>query len=108
MNLTPFPMSYMSLWGLCMIVDIVDYGEEDNRKFVEYNVSGLPLSQIELLNENLDEKTAVVGDSLIIKMYFSDELYPFQSDDAKLRLEDFIAREEIEMNVFLSSFLEDI
>ena len=91
-----------------MIVDVVDYGEEDNRKFIEYRVSGLPLSQIELLNENLDENTIISDNSLKIKMYFSDELYPFQSDEAQLRLEDFIAREEIEMNVFLSSFLEDI
>ena len=41
-------------------------------------------------------------------MYFEKDLYPFQSDVAKLRLDDFIAREEIEMNVFLSSFLEDM
>jgi hypothetical protein len=41
-------------------------------------------------------------------MYFDERLYPFQSDVAKFRLDDFIAREEIEMNVFLSSFLEDM
>ena len=41
-------------------------------------------------------------------MYFDDELYPFQSEVAKFRLDDFIAREEIEMNLFLSSFLEDM
>ena len=41
-------------------------------------------------------------------MYFDEELYPFQSDVAKIRLDDFIAREEIEMNVFLSGFMEDI
>jgi hypothetical protein len=34
-------------------------------------------------------------------------MFPFQSNEAKNKIEDFIAREEIEMNVFLSSFLED-
>ena len=43
-----------------------------------------------------------------MKIYFEEELYPFQSDAAKIRLDDFIAREEIEMNVFLSGFLEDM
>ena len=41
-------------------------------------------------------------------MYFDEDLYPFQSDAAKIRMDDFIAREEIEMNVFLSSFLDDM
>lgn len=63
---------------------------------------------MDYLNSNLDEKTSIDGDILRIKMYFDDELYPFQSDVAKFRLDDFIAREEIEMNVFLSSFLEDM
>ena len=42
------------------------------------------------------------------KMYFDEKLYPFQSDVAQFRLDDFIVREEIEMFVFLSSFLEDM
>ena len=60
------------------------------------------------LNDNLDEETKIDGDVLNLKMYFDEKLYPFQSDVAKLRLDDFIAREEIEMNIFLSSFLEDM
>lgn len=91
-----------------MIVDIVDYGEENNQKFVEYSVRGLSQNQMEFLNRELCEKTSIDGDVLIIKMYFTDELYPFQSDAAQFRLDDFIAREEIEMNVFLSGFLEDM
>ena len=43
-----------------------------------------------------------------LKMYFEDSLYPLQSDAAKFKLEDFIAREEIEMDMFLASFLEDM
>ncbi len=91
-----------------MIVKILDYGDEDNQKFIEYGVFGLTLDQMEFLDENLEEKTSIDEDSFKLKMYFSQDLYPFQSDVAQYRLDDFISREEIEMNVFLSSFLEDM
>lgn len=91
-----------------MIVKITDYGKTDCGNFVEYDVSGLSLNQMEFLNDNLDEETQIEGKVLKLKLYFDDELYPFQSEVAQFRLEDFIAREEIEMNVFLSSFLEDM
>lgn len=91
-----------------MIVRIEDYGDENNSKFVEYHVEGLSDSQIAFLDEKLEEETVADGDILKIKMYFEEGLYPFQSDAAKVRLDDFIAREEIEMNVFLSGFLEDM
>lgn len=91
-----------------MDVKISDYGDEGNEKYVEYLVRGLSLNQMEFLNNNLDEETSLEGDVLRIKMHFNDELYPFQSEVAKYRLDDFIAREEMEMNVFLSSFLEDM
>lgn len=90
-----------------MIVKISDYGDENSKKFIEYDVLGLNEGQINYLDEHLEEQTRVCEDILKIKMFFTDELYPFQSDVAKIRLDDFIAREEIEMNVFLSSFLED-
>ena len=91
-----------------MDVKISDYGDEGNEKYVEYLVRGLSSNQMEFLNSNLDEETSLEEDILRIKMYFDEELYPFQSDVSKFRLDDFIAREEIEMNVFLSSFLEDM
>ena len=97
----------MSSWVVLMIVKISNYGNENNQKFVEYSVFGLSSNQMEFLDSNLEEETVIEGDVLTIKMYFSDELYPFQSDVAKLKLDDFIAREEIEMNLFLSSFLEE-
>lgn len=90
-----------------MIVNISDYGDDGNSKFVEYTVSGLLDSQMNYLMEKLDEETSIVDGDLIIKMYFEDRLYPFQSDVAKIRLDDFIAREEIEMGMFISSFLDD-
>ncbi len=91
-----------------MIVKIMNYGDENDSKFIEYHVESLSKDQLVFLNENLDEETTVDEDILRIKIYFEEELYPFQSDAAKIRLDDFIAREEIEMNVFLSSFLEDM
>ncbi|WP_296881174.1 DUF5750 family protein [uncultured Methanobrevibacter sp.] len=91
-----------------MIVEIVDYGVESGKYFIEYSVSGLSLNQMEFLNSELSEKTEICGDIFKIKMYFNEKLYPFQSDVAKMRIDDFIAREEIEMNIFLSSFLEDM
>ena len=91
-----------------MIVKIVDYGDDDARKFIDYEVGGLAPNQMEFLNDNLEEETSIEGEVLKLRMYFADDIYPFQSDVAKYRLDDFIAREEIEMNIFLSSFLEDM
>ena len=91
-----------------MIVEITDYGDEGSKKFVEYHVSGLSSNQMKFLNDNLDEITSIREDIFKIKMYFDEELYPFQSETAKVSIEDFISREEIEMNLFLSSFLEDM
>ena len=90
-----------------MIVKVSDYGIAD-KNFIEYVVKGLKSDQINFLKNNLDEECEVCGDDLKIVMYFDDNLYPFQSDVFKIRPDDFIAREEIEMNVFLSSFLEDM
>lgn len=91
-----------------MIVKISNYGDIEGNKFVEYIVSGLSQNQLEFLDGNLTEETLIDGNDLKIIMYFDESLYPFQSDVAKLRIDDFIAREEIEMNVFLSSFLDDM
>lgn len=91
-----------------MIVKIDDYGNESEKYFIEYKVSGLSSNQMEFLDSKLSEETEICEDIFKIKMYFDERLYPFQSDVAKIRIGDFIAREEIEMNVFLSSFLEDM
>ncbi|MBR3155691.1 MAG: hypothetical protein IKF13_02615 [Methanobrevibacter sp.] len=91
-----------------MIVNISDYGDRDDKKFIEYSISGLSEMQLDYLKTNLNEDIVVRGEVMVLTMYFRDELYPFKSDVAKIRLDDFIAREEIEMNVFLSSFLEDM
>jgi hypothetical protein len=91
-----------------MNVKISDYGQDGEKYFIDYEVSGLTEEQLKYLHHELEEKTSIDESILTLTMYFSHKLYPFQSDVAKRRLEDFISREEIEMNVFLSSFLEDM
>ncbi|MEE1156403.1 MAG: DUF5750 family protein [Methanobrevibacter sp.] len=90
-----------------MIVKITNFDENSDIPYIDYEVYGLLPSQMNFLNENLAEETSVDGDILNVRVCFRD-IFPFQSDVAKIRLDDFIAREEIEMNVFLSSFLEDM
>ena len=90
-----------------MIVKVTNFDENAEMPYIDYEVSGLLQNQMDFLNENLEEETSVDGDILNIRVHFKD-FFPFQSEVAKIRLDDFIAREEIEMNVFLSSFLEDM
>jgi hypothetical protein len=95
--------------GFIMQVNVVDYGfiEEKNLNYVKYKVSGLDgLSQKKLM-DRLEEETEIVSGELIIAVYFEKEYFPFGSEEAEIRMDDFIAREEIEMTVFLSSVLED-
>ena len=88
-----------------MIVKTVDYDDEKCR--VTYEVSDLPTMHLDYLHDNLLEENYIENGSLRIVMYFTSELYPFQSDMAKLRLDDFIAREEIEMWAFLTEFIQE-
>lgn len=90
-----------------MIVKIVNYGKISDKNYIEYDVLGLSQNQMSFLNDNLVEETCIEGEIFKLKMYFDDRLYPLQSDAAQIRLDDFIAREEIEMNMFLSGFLEE-
>lgn len=90
-----------------MIVKITNFDEDAEIPYIDYEVSQLLESQLNFLDKNLDEETSIDNDILKIRQYFED-IFPFQSDMAKIRLDDFISREEIEMNVFLSSFLEDM
>lgn len=96
-----------------MKVEVENYGsandldDDRNMSFIKYKVSGLDTVSLKFLNENLEGKTEIKNDSLYITILYDDEMFPFQSNEAKIKIDDFIAREEIEMNAFLSSFLED-
>jgi len=89
-----------------MNVKITNFNEAP-KAFIDYEVSDLAINQLNYLNENLKDETSINGDILKIRVYFED-IFPFQSEIAKIKLDDFIAREEIEMNLFLSSFLDDM
>ncbi len=88
-----------------MFVKIVDY--DDDKSQVTYEVSDLSAKELVYLHDNLADENFIEDDDLMIVMSFSKELYPFQSDAAKIRLDDFIAREEIEMWAFLTEFVQD-
>ena len=39
---------------------------------------------------------------------FPEKIFPFKTEEAKLKPDDFIAREEIEMGFFITGLLEDM
>ncbi|WP_297899622.1 DUF5750 family protein [Methanobrevibacter sp.] len=97
-----------------MEVKVKNYGlaeklNEDDKEmaFVNYEISGLDLDSINFLKENLEGEIKVEGSDLFIKIFYDEDMSPFHSEESKLKIEDFIAREEIEMKFFISSFLED-
>ncbi len=90
-----------------MDVKIIYFDDDVDVPFIDYEVRFLLPNQIKFLDENLSEETSVNGDVLKIRVHYTD-VFPFQSEVAKCKLDDFVAWEEIEMNLFLSSFLEDL
>ena len=92
-----------------MKVKVIDYGSKEENKlyYVKYRVSDLETTSLEKLYSKLDEEMEIDSGNLIITMYYPPEYFPFGSSEAELRMQDFISREEIEMNIFLSSFLEE-
>ena len=83
-------------------VKVEDYGEtEDQMHYVTYRASGLSEKELDFLL-NVED-----GD-LLLNIFYSRKFFPFASDDAHFKLEDFIKREEIEMTYFIASFLEDM
>jgi len=90
-------------------VKIIDYGFSDSLKsyYVTYRITGLngeELSQLEVL---LEDPVTVKDDELYLNVYFEKEYYPFGTEDSKTRLEDYQAREEIEMTAYLLALLQD-
>jgi len=90
-------------------VKVEDFGFREDRgmNYVRYRVSGLDEELTEKLIERLDEDTERDEGDLIITVFYEREYFPFGSEESKVKMEDFIAREEIETMVFLSSVLED-
>jgi len=90
-------------------VKVEDFGFDEGAcmNYVRYRVSGLDDERMEKLIERLEEDTEIDDGDLIVTVFYQKEYFPFGSEEAKVRMDDFIAREEIEMTVFLSSLLED-
>lgn len=92
-----------------MDVKVEDYGlTAEDMNYVTYRASGLDEKSLHFLNNHLEGDTILEEDSLLLNVYYAKKYFPFGSEEAKLKIEDFIAREEIEMTIFLSSFLEDM
>ena len=90
-----------------MKVKIFDYGSDAKNYFVVYKVTGLEQDEQERLQGNIEGDVEIKDDEVYITTYFDEKYYPFGSEAAQCRIEDFIAREEIEMTVYLTSVLED-
>ena len=92
-----------------MDVKIVDYGVSlpSQRYYVTYRVTGIDPETRKKLEERVEEETTSEKEDLLIKIYFDEKYYPLGSQEAQYKLEDFIAREEIEMTAYLTGLLED-
>ncbi|WP_292758394.1 DUF5750 family protein [Methanobacterium sp.] len=90
-------------------VKIIDYGFSDSLKryYVTYKVTGLTGEELNKLEGLLEDPITIKGNELYMNVYFEEEYYPFGTGDSKNRLEDYLAREELEMTAYLLDLLED-
>jgi hypothetical protein len=96
-------------------VKIIDYGFSDSLKisgslksyYVTYRVTGLTKEDLNQLEGLLEDPVTVKDNELYLNVYFEKEYYPFGTEDSQTRLEDYLAREEIEMTAYLLDLLED-
>ena len=90
-------------------VKVEDYGvAEEEMHYVTYRASGLTDKELDFLLNNLEGETILEDGDLLLNIFYSKKFFPFASDDAHFKVDDFIKREEIEMTYFISSFLEDM
>ena len=90
-----------------MKVEIFDYGSEKKNYYVIYKVTGLSHEDQIRLQTKVEDDVDIRKEEMYITTYFEEKYFPFGSEAAKCRIEDFIAREEIEMTVYITSILED-
>ena len=89
-------------------VKIIDYGfsEGQKRYYVTYKVSGLTGDDLNRLVELLKDPLTVKENELLMNVYFEEGYYPFGTEDSQKRMEDYLAREEIEMTAYILDLLE--
>lgn len=92
-----------------LTVKIIDYGFSDSLKsyYVTYKVTGLTGEELNKLNGLLEDPVTIKENELYMNVYFEKDYYPFGTADSKSRLEDYLAREELEMTAYLSDILVD-
>ena len=90
-----------------MKVKIYDYGRDSKNYYVIYKVTEIDLEDQQKIQEKVEGEVKLKNGYMYIKTYFEEKYFPLGSADAYLRMDDFIAREEIEMTVYLTSLLED-
>lgn len=93
-----------------MQVKIFDYGKDgrdEKEYYVVYKVTGLDDDDEYKLQGNIEGDLEVKDGEVYITTYYEKKYFPFGSEAARFRTDDFIAREEIEMAVYLTSILED-
>ncbi|AEG19333.1 DUF5750 family protein [Methanobacterium paludis] len=92
-----------------MEVKIVDYGASTSSKryYVTCKVTGIDLETQKKLEKRVEGKVTLKNGDMYITTYFEEEYFPFKSQEAQYKPEDFVAREEIEMIVYLTSLLEE-
>ncbi len=92
-----------------MEVKIVDYGlsEKLEKYYITYQVNGLRSDEIAQLQVKLEDPLVVKCDKLYLTTLFEENYYPLRSADAQARMEDYIAREEIEMTAYIMDLLEE-
>lgn len=90
-------------------VKITDYGFSDSLKryYITYHINGLGDEDFGKLINRLEDPVTVKGNEIYLNVYFEKEFYPFGTADSQNRLEDYQAREEIEMTAYLLGLLED-
>lgn len=90
-------------------VKITDYGFSDSLKryYVTYHITGLGDEDFGKLTTCLEDPVMVKGNDIYLNVYFEEDYYPFGTVDSQNRLEDYLAREEIEMTAYLLGLLEE-
>jgi hypothetical protein len=92
-----------------MKVKITDYGLSDNSKkyYVIYRVFDIDKTTLNKLKNRIEDELEVKSGELFLTVYFDEGYFPFGSEESKFRMQDFMAREEIEMTAYLLGILED-
>lgn len=90
-----------------MLVEVYDFGRSTDDYYVVYRVKELSEEEQKKLKSVIEGTAEIKDGYLFITNNFEEKYFPFGSQAAKMRPDDFISREEIEMTVYLTSLLED-